>query len=98
YFSASPRPALEAPLDQNGNAINLAGLIVLEFLKRKAQPPVGPQATTTRAVSETLFTEIYLSEQQSRWLVALNPVVTNGAPGATTFLTNPAGPGVVLND
>ena len=87
------------PADQAGNAINLAGIIVREFLADKVQAPaMTPLTSAARAVMDNLFTEINLSEQQSRWLVALNPVIATDPVGSNAFLPNRSGQGVVLND
>lgn len=103
YFSATRREPLVVPTDQVGNPINLAGTIVLGFLRNKVQVSVStPPASTARAVVDTLFTELSLSEQQSQWLVALNPVVATDPSDASkverAFLPDPSGRGVVLNE
>ena len=97
YFALPVREPLVIPSDQAGNPINLAGTIVLGFLQ-KTLAATGARASTSRAVAETIFTEIGLSEQQSRWLVALNPAISTDATAATAFLDNPSGEGLVLNE
>lgn len=101
YLDASSRAALAAPRDAAGNPINLAETIVLGFLKQKAREIAQPKASESRTVPDTLFTEMFLSEQQSRWLVALNPGLLSKAtdvkPSAYAFLPNPSGLGSVLN-
>ena len=100
YFGAAQPAPVAAPRNLAGNPINLAGTVVLGFLKQKAAEIAQAQSSAARTVADTLFTAIFLSEQQSRWLVALNPVVVpnaaNPALGQRAFLANPAGE-TVLN-
>lgn len=101
YFDVDRRPALVAPTDPAGDPINLAETVVLGFLKQKVREIAQPQASDSHAVPDALFTEIFLPEQQSRWLVALNPGLlrqaTDREPSARAFLANPSGLGSVLN-
>lgn len=101
YFTASAPAPFVVPQDPAGNAINLSGIVVLGFLKGKAQAIAQPANAAARAITDTLFTEIFLSEQQSRWLVGLNPVVVPNtaqpAQSRRAFLQSPAGNGFILN-
>jgi hypothetical protein len=99
YFSANRPAPLVPPGGPTVRPMNLAGTILLGFLKMKAQEIAQPDASAARTVPDTLFTEIFLSEQQSRWLVAFNPdlQLDQTARELPAFLPDPANNSRILN-
>jgi hypothetical protein len=100
YFTSVTTPVVTAPVDASGNALDLAGRFVLGALKEQAAGTTRTGGTAARTVSDTMFTRIFLSEQQSRWLVAFNPVVRVATPPSAdgrAFLPGPDGAGTLLN-
>jgi hypothetical protein len=98
--ASAPEPIL-MPLEGPRDPIDLAGRLVLGFMKQKATDVTRGTPSAAHTVSDTLFTEIFLSEQQSRWLVAFNPIVVpnpaDPGQGVRAFLPDPVGTSRILN-